>query len=200
MCPDSPLQPPQNQLNHLSNAPSASGSSPSVMSNCSSSSPAPPSSSPSPQESPQKNCTYIYRDWLIHKHSSQTQLNRQTHKKHKKKLNNKHSNKSKSTNELTGLISKRFVNFRHISGKNLLTRKFLASTGFLSSHNNKSSASVNDHMMSLDANSLRLFYQDPRKYPYMLAIQQPRTTRSQNFVFAKCSENEDDDEDMESFY
>lgn len=30
----------------------------------SSSSPAPPSSSPSPQESPQ-NCSYIYRDWLI---------------------------------------------------------------------------------------------------------------------------------------
>lgn len=178
------------------------------MSNCSSSSPAPPSSSPSPQESPQKNCSYIYRDWLLHrdhnhphhhnrhKHSSsQTQLNR-THKSNKKKLS-KNNNKSKSTNELTGLISKRFVNFRHISGKNLLTRKFLTSAGFL---NNKrgNSSSVDDQMI-LDANTLRLFYQDPKKYPYMLAIQQPTSTRSQNFVFAKCSGNSDDDEE-ESFY
>lgn len=183
------------------------------MSNCSSSSPAPPSSSPSPQESPQKNCSYIYRDWLLHrdhhhhhkhKHSSQTQLNR-THKSNKKKLNknSKTANKSKSTNELTGLISKRFVNFRHISGKNLLTRKFLTSAGFLSSSNNKrgASSSVDDQMI-LDANTLRLVYQDPKKYPYMLATQQPSSTRSQNFVFAKCSGNSEneDDEDMESFY
>lgn len=181
------------------------------MSNCSSSSPAPPSSSPSPQESPQKNCSYIYRDWLLHHNhhhhrhkqhsSSQTQLNR-THKStnNKKKLN-KHNNKSKSTNELTGLISKRFVNFRHISGKNLLTRKFLTSAGFLTSNNKRGASSSVDDSMILDANSLRLFYQDPKQYPYMLAIQQPPTssTRSQNFVFAKCSGNSDDDEE-ESFY
>lgn len=176
------------------------------MSNCSSSSPAPPSSSPSPQESPQKNCSYIYRDWLLHRNdhprhhtsSSQTQLNR-THKSNKKKLNKTSKNaRSKSTNELTGLISKRFVNFRHISGKNLLTRKFLTSAGFLSS-GNKREASVDDQMI-LDANTLRLVYQDPKKYPYMLAIQQPSSTRSQNFVFAKCSEDDDDDEEMESFY
>lgn len=58
-------RPPRQHHVHHSESPrhsSGTGSSP-ALSNSSSSSPAPQSSTPSPQESP-KNCSYIYRDWL----------------------------------------------------------------------------------------------------------------------------------------